>query len=376
MYKSTSAPWYTGISQFVNSSEYASRRDRTSAEFAGDGLDALLVSNPLNVRYLSGFTGDNSLLLLSPDRTVLLTDGRYRTQAAEETDCPAKIVQGPLLDAAAKLFRRGSKFRLGFEAAHVTVQKYNSFSSLLPAAVKLLPARDLIIEQRMVKSASEIEKIRRSAALTCKALSQALRSIRPGVKELEVAAEIDHRMRRLGAEAPAFETIVAFGERSAMPHARPGRKSLTAGEIVLIDMGAMLDGYASDMTRTLVAGRAGPKVRRLYKAVLEAQLTALAEVREGVTAAQVDRAARRPLRKAGLDGVFVHATGHGLGLEIHEPPRLGRKVATSLKAGMAITIEPGVYLQGFGGVRIEDTVVVTRNGCEILTPTSKELLEY
>ncbi len=360
----------------MNSSEYASRRDRTSAELAGDGLDALLVSNPLNVRYLSGFTGDNSLLLLSPDRTVLLTDGRYRTQAAEETDCPAKIVQGPLLDAAAKLFRRGSKFRLGFEAAHVTVEKYNSFSSLLPAAVKLLPARDLIIEQRMVKSASEIEKIRRSAALTCKALSQALRSIRPGVKELEVAAEIDHRMRQLGAEAPAFETIVAFGKRSAMPHAQPGRKSLTAGEIVLIDMGATLDVYASDMTRTLVAGRAVPKVRRLYKAVLEAQLAALAEVREGVPAAQVDRAARRPLRKAGLDGAFVHATGHGLGLEIHEPPRLGRKVATSLKAGMAITIEPGVYLQGFGGVRIEDTVVVTRNGCEVLTPTSKELLEY
>jgi Xaa-Pro aminopeptidase len=180
-------------------------------------------------------------------------------------------------------------------------------------------------------------------------------------------------MRRAGAEKVAFDTIVATGVRSALPHAQPGSAKLASGDLVVVDMGAMQDGYASDMTRMLFVGQPDAKAKRMYRAVLEAQLAAIAAVRPGITAMHVDRAARRVLKTEGLDRAFTHSTGHGLGLEIHEPPRLGRKEKVRLEPGMAITIEPGVYLEGVGGVRIEDTVVVTQSGCEILTPTSKEL---
>ena len=343
-----------------------------TAELARRRLDLLLVSRMVNIRYLTGFTGSNALLMLSGDRAVLYTDGRYRIQASEETECRVKVVQGPLIPHAAKPLTRG---RLGFEAAHLTFEAYRTLKAHLPSQVAATPVDGLVEEHRMVKSEAEIDNMRRSAALAGKAFEQTLRHMRPGVRELDLAAEIDYRMRRLGAESPAFETIVASGARSALPHARPTAKVIGNGEIVLIDMGAFLDGYASDMTRTVFLGAASPKARRLYRAVLEAQEAAVEAARNGVTAKSVDRAARRVLRKAGLDKSFVHSTGHGLGLEIHESPRVARKVETQLKAGMAITVEPGVYLQGFGGIRIEDTIVVTRGGCEILTPTSKELIE-
>ncbi len=193
------------------------------------------------------------------------------------------------------------------------------------------------------------------------------------MRERDLAAEIDLRMRCLGAEKPAFETIVAAGARSALPHAHPTAALLGPQQLVLIDMGSFLDGYASDMTRMLFLGRPNARVLRLYRAVLEAQLAAIDAVRPGVTTAYVDRRARNVLRAYDLDRAFVHSTGHGLGLEIHELPRIGRKDKTRLAAGMAITIEPGVYLEGAGGIRIEDTLVVTAHGCEVLTPTPKEL---
>jgi Xaa-Pro aminopeptidase len=226
----------------------------------------------------------------------------------------------------------------------------------------------------MIKSGMEIELIRRSVDLNSKAFEQSLSAIRPGrTREVDLAAEIDYRMRKLGAERSAFETIVASGDRTALPHAQPTQRILDKNELLLIDMGAALQGYASDMTRVLFLGRPNTRIKRIYRAVLEAQLAAIEVVRPGVAAAYVDRAARNVLKAEKLDDAFVHSTGHGLGLEIHEPPRLGKKEKTLLQEGMAITIEPGVYLRGFGGVRIEDTVVVTKTGCEILTPTSKEL---
>jgi Xaa-Pro aminopeptidase len=225
----------------------------------------------------------------------------------------------------------------------------------------------------MVKSPGEIARIRAAVKTTSEAFEQAVRRFRVGMTEQDLAAELEYRMRRLGAERPAFETIVAGGERSALPHARPTGEALRAGSLVVVDMGALRDGYASDMTRMLFLGRPGAKVNKLYRAVLDAQLAAIAAVRAGVPAAHVDRAARNVLRAQDLDRAFVHSTGHGLGLEIHEPPRIGKKEKSRLRAGMVITIEPGVYLSGFGGIRIEDTVVVTENGCEVLTPTDKAL---
>jgi len=193
------------------------------------------------------------------------------------------------------------------------------------------------------------------------------------VREAEIAAELEFQMRRFGAEKASFETIVAAGARTALPHAEPTGEKLGSDQLLLIDMGATRAGYCSDMTRMLFTGTPGQKTRALYAAVLKAQLAAIDAVREGVTGGQVDRAARSVLRREGLEKAFVHSTGHGLGLEIHEPPRLGRKDQTKLRAGMVVTIEPGAYVEGSGGVRIEDTVLVTRNGCEVLTPTTKEL---
>jgi Xaa-Pro aminopeptidase len=226
----------------------------------------------------------------------------------------------------------------------------------------------------MVKSEAEIALVERSVQTNSAAYEKAMRRVRPGASEADLAAEIEYQMRRLGAQKPAFDTLVASGARSALPHAQATANRLENNQLLLVDVGASQDGYASDMTRMAFLGKPGGKVKRLYQAVLEAQLAALDAVRPGVRAEQVDRAARRILRAAGLDKAFVHSTGHGLGLEIHEPPRIGRRDRTVLAAGMAITIEPGAYLEGFGGVRIEDTVVVTGSGCRILTPTAKELL--
>lgn len=226
----------------------------------------------------------------------------------------------------------------------------------------------------MVKSAAEVEAIRQSMLIASEAFQRTVASARPGVLEIELAAELEYQMRRLGAEKAAFDSIVLSGERTAQPHGLPGANRLAADQLLLIDAGAVRDGYSSDMTRMAFLGEPGRKVKQLYRAVREAQEAGLAAVRPGVTAGAVDAAARRVLRAHGCQKAFLHSTGHGLGLEIHEPPRLGRRERTRLVEGMTLTVEPGVYIEGFGGIRIEDTVVVTSNGCQVLTPASKELL--
>lgn len=354
----------------MNQKELSNRRLALCAGLSPRKLDALLVSSAANIRYLSGFTGSNALLLVLPNRAVLFTDPRYQIQASKESDCRVRVVRGPLLLAAATASVR----RLGFERAQVSYDAYLALKKNLPRGASLVPVAGLVEALRMTKSAGEIALMRRAADTASRAFAQSMKRVRPGVRESALAAEIDHRMRRLGAEKPAFETIVASGERTALPHARPTDNILSRNQLLLVDMGACQDGYTSDMTRMAFLGRPAARVRALYNAVLEAQLAALAAVREGVTAEEIDRQARRVLRAEKLDCAFVHSAGHGLGLEVHEPPRLGKGDRTRLQKGMAITIEPGVYLQGFGGIRIEDTVVVTTHGCEVLTPTSKELI--
>jgi len=263
--------------------------------------------------------------------------------------------------------------RLGFERAHLSYDAFDTLRAGMPVNASLEPVAGWLEAHRMLKSEAEIELIRRSVETNSKAFEMALRCVRPGISERDLAAEIDFRMRRLGAEKPSFETIVAAGERSALPHAHPTGAFLRPGQLVLIDMGAFQDGYASDMTRMLFLGTPGARVKRMYRAVLEAQLAAIDAVRPGATTAHVDRQARNVLKAYKLDRAFVHSTGHGLGLDIHEAPRIGKKDKTPLAAGMAITIEPGVYLEGVGGIRIEDTVIVTPTGCEVLTPTPKDL---
>ena len=336
-------------------------------------LDALVVTSAPGVRYLSGFSGSNGAMLVEAGAATLFTDPRYQIQAAEEVDCKVVVARGVLLERLMGVARRKRLRRLGFERNRISYQEFCTLSENLLPNASAEPVAGIIEQLRGVKDPGEIAAIRRSMRIAVKAFEQAVRQVRPGMTESDLAAELDHRMRLGGAEAPAFETIVAAGKRSALPHARPGAARIEAGQLVLIDMGASAEGYASDMTRMLYVGEPPRKVRKLYAAVLEAQLAATDAVRAGVSAAQVDRVARKVLRGYALDKLFVHSTGHGLGLEIHEHPRLGRHSRDRLETGMVVTIEPGVYLEGFGGIRIEDTVVVTSKGAEVLTLLSKEL---
>jgi Xaa-Pro aminopeptidase len=353
--------------------EIAARRARLSAELPQHKVDALLITALPNVRYLSGFTGSNGTVLLTTERAVLFTDPRYQTQAPLETDCDVKIAKGPVLAEALKLLKKLGVKRVGFERNRASFETYD-YLKREAAGVKLVGLAGLVERLRMVKSAVEIATIKASVELNSAALEQVLSTFRHGTTEVDLAAEIEYRMRRLGADGPAFDTIVASGARSALPHAHPTAAAAANDQLLLIDMGAFVAGYASDMTRTFGVGRLGSKAKRIYRAVLESQLAAIDAVKAGIPASSVDRAARSVLRRHGFEKMFIHSTGHGLGLEIHEGPRIGRKEATRLEAGMAITIEPGVYVEGFGGVRIEDTVVVTDTGCQVLTPTKKDLL--
>lgn len=348
-------------------------------DFKEHKLDALLVSALPNVRYLTGFTGSNGLALLTPESITLITDPRYDIQSRSETrqaKLPTKVViaRKHLWEAAAAAIQRLKIKRTGFESARVTYDFFKALDKALPPGYSLKPTGPLIETLRMVKTEEEIAHIRRAVQTNSEAFAQTAPEIRLGITEAEIAANLDHRMRQLGAQAAAFETIVASGSRTALPHARPSNRPVQANELILIDMGAAQDGYMSDMTRMLSIGKPDRKARAMFDSVLEAQLAAVGAVRPGVTTQHVDRQARKVLAAAGLDKAFVHSTGHGLGLEIHEAPRVGKKDATRLLAGMVITIEPGAYVEGTGGVRIEDTVLVTANGCEVLTPTAKELM--
>ncbi|MFN0171952.1 MAG: M24 family metallopeptidase [Bryobacteraceae bacterium] len=341
-------------------------------------LDALLISGLPNIRYLTGFTGSSGLMLLRRDgRSILLTDPRYDVQAREQAaaaDCVVRIAKGPLVRAASTALKRWHPRKVGFELARMSYQNFSALAEALRGRPELVPTPGWVEQRRMVKSAGEIEAIRQSVRVNSRAFDRALRLLRPGkTTEGELAAELDYQMRKLGAEGAAFETIVASGARAALPHARPTRSVIPADALLLIDMGAVVDGYSSDMTRVVFTGAPREAVRRAYAAVLEAQLAAVDAVRPGVKAADIDRAARSVLERHRLAKAFTHSTGHGLGLEIHEAPRLGRTEKSRLEQGMTVTIEPGVYLEGQFGIRIEDTVLVTAHGCEILTPTAKEL---
>lgn len=351
------------------------RRQKAAEQLIEHGLDALLLSGLHNVRYLTGFTGSNAMLLLHRSgEAELFTDPRYAVQSKQQTDCGVRIAKGRLTKAVVLEVRRKRARKIGFESDRLTVAELEALQKELPPRTSVEPAPGLIEKLRMVKDSEEIHVIRRSVTINSQALDSALARVRVGMKEADLAAEIDYRSRRLGAQGPSFDTIVAAGARSALPHARPGDARIGRG-MLLIDMGAFYGDYASDMTRMVHFGKADARYKRAYRAVLEAQLAAIDAVRPGVTAAAVDRAARRTLKLHGLEREFIHSTGHGLGLEIHEPPRLGRRDKTRLEAGMTITIEPGVYVEGWGGIRIEDTVLVTETGCEILTPTTKDLRE-
>jgi Xaa-Pro aminopeptidase len=354
-----------------------SRRLRTLSQSLG-ALDGLLVTYLPNIRYLCGFRGSAGTLLLMHDRAVFFTDGRYTEQAKSEV-AGARIVitrRPPSLAAGEWMVRkagRSSKRRwLGVEGEHFTVAARRRLAAVVSPRVRIKEASPIVERARLIKDPDELALIREAVVLGGTLYDTALQAIRPGIREVEVAASMEQAARRGGADAMSFETIIAAGERSALPHGRASMAEIPSQGFVVCDFGVILHGYCSDRTRTVWVGRHSAEPRRVYAAVLEAQLAAIAAVRPGATAGEVDRAARNVLKSHGLGKYFTHSTGHGVGLEIHEAPRLARSEQEVLRPGMVITVEPGAYLPGKWGVRIEDMVVVTEQGCEVLAPTNKD----
>lgn len=339
-------------------------------------VDALVVSHMPNVRYLSGFTGSAGVVLAASGQFVLFTDGRYAEQAAAQVDgVRLSIVKSGALAAAAEASVKAGYKRIAIESDHLTVAQFRAIEESLGKGIKVVPLSGTVEELRAIKDADEIEFVRNAVKLSSRLFRPLLRSLRPDAVESAVAARLEYMARRAGAEGMSFETIVASGERSALPHGVASSAKLPASGFVVLDYGVVLDGYCSDMTRTVHLAKASAQARALYIAVLEAQLAAISAVHPGGTAGEVDQAARQELKRAKLDKHFTHSTGHGVGLEIHEFPRLAAGVDTVLLPGMVITIEPGIYLPGKCGIRIEDMLLVTERGYEVLTPVSKELIE-
>ncbi len=354
---------------------YPGRQLRLAQALAQRRLHALLVSHLPNLRYLCGFSGSAGMLLLAGERTTFFTDGRYREQARTEIRNVRVVVsKGSLLEAVASALHAAKVKQVGIEAQHMTVATMRDLSHALRNRCRVAQTRGMVEEQRVVKEPAELERIRKAVLLGSSLFDCAVKAIHPGVPETAIAAELEYAARAAGAEGMSFDSIVASGLRSALPHGRASAQPIPARGFVVLDFGVILAGYCSDMTRTVYVGKPTAEARGMYEAVREAQQAAVEAVRPGCTTGEVDRAARSPLRRSGLAKYFIHSTGHGVGLEIHEPPRVAARQQEILRPGMVITIEPGVYVPGVGGVRIEDMVVVTERGCEVLTPTTKELL--
>ena len=353
------------------------RIQRVVSSFAALGsIDALLVSDLTNVRWLTGFTGSNGWVVLAEGRTVLVTDGRYGGQAEQQLADAGAVADVLVGRTSADLQRLlaetvAAHERVGFEAAHTTVSQHGAWTSAFPCT--LVPVVGMVEQARRSKDAAEVALIARACAIADAALAEVAPSIRPGATEAQVRNRLETLMRELGASGPSYDTIVAAGPvNSALPHHRPTDTALTDGDLVIIDVGALVGGYHSDMTRTFVVGEPSGRQTEMYQLVLAAQLAGLATVAPGVRCRDVDAACRRIIADAGYGDWFSHGTGHGVGLLIHEEPFQNTDTTAILEVGDVVTVEPGVYRGGFGGVRVEDLVVVTETGCRVLTASPKD----
>jgi len=355
---------------------YSQRRKALLRELTARKLDALLVTHPPDWFYLTGFTGEAGALLVSKGHITLITDGRFTVQAKEETrGVKIALQHGRLYSSIGAWLRQRGPRRVGYDASRLTVAELHALKKAAGNQWRGQAASGLVERLRMKKDAQELAIMRKAAILVGEVFESVLKLIRPGVRESEIAAELEYQMKKRGASGPSFETIVASGPRGAFPHARPTAKKLRKNELVVLDLGVILGHYCSDMTRTVHLGRATRRVRDWYKSVQEAQQAAVAAVKPGVTCGEVDTVARDVLKNHGLDEYFVHSTGHGLGLEVHEDPRVARGQSVRLEAGNVITIEPGIYFEGFGGIRIEDDVLVGAGRGEVLTRVTRDLIE-
>lgn len=344
------------------------------AELKKKKIDAFLTVHLPNIRYLTGFSGSNALVYVTPERTLFLTDFRYKDQIAGEVTADEKIVgQGPLIAVAAKKRLFGRSGTIGYEKKHLSIGQFEEFTGAI-GAKKLAATEDIVEDLRGVKDNAETALIAKAVDITDTVFQKILGVIKPGVRESDVSAEISYLHKKLGAEKDAFDTIVASGVRGALPHGAASGKKIQAGEFVTLDFGCVVNGYHSDMTRTVCIGRLSAEMKAVYGIVFDAQRKGTDAVADGAAANEVDAAARGFIAKKGYGKYFGHSLGHGVGLEIHEQLRLASSNKKRLKSGQVVTVEPGIYLPGKFGVRIEDMTVVRRNGCEILTASPKELI--
>ncbi len=350
------------------------RGDKLVGLLPDAGIDVLLVTDLANVRYLTGYSGSNGLALVGPSARAFITDFRYVEQAAEQVDASFERRQAPqdLLDSVADVLPDGS-VRLGFEDAHVSVRTHDRLRGLLDERVSLVGVDGIVEQLRAIKDAGEVSAIRTACQLADAALDQVLAEGLIGRTEREVALALEIAMRELGATRPSFDPIIAAGPHGALPHAQPRDVVIGPDQLVVIDWGAELDGYCSDCTRTVATGPVSEHAEEIYALVRSAQLAGLEGVAAGRHGREVDAVARRVIEDAGHGGHYGHGLGHGVGIEVHEAPRLSQRSDDTLEAGNVVSVEPGVYLPGDLGVRIEDLVVVTDGGCEILTGLSKDL---
>jgi Xaa-Pro aminopeptidase len=358
--------------------DIASRLPRLRAALAAADMPALLVTSRPNVRYLTGFTGSAGMLLVTADDALLVTDGRYRTQSAEQVEgarVDARVEIGATMADQRAIFTRAlAAFdSVGLEEYSVTWGEQREFADAF-GAIAVVPAGSPVEELRRVKDAGEIDRIRAACAIASEAFEALLPRLGDGITEQEFALALEFGMRERGASGNSFDPIIASGPNGAKPHAYPSNRTIARNELIVCDFGCIVDGYCSDMTRTVSVGDPGPDARRLYDVVLESQQAGRAAVAADVECAAVDRASREVIDDAGWGEAFSHSTGHGVGLQIHEAPRVASTARDTLLASDVVTVEPGVYLPGIGGVRIEDTVVVTATGAEPLTLTPKDLV--
>ncbi|GGA22305.1 M24 family metallopeptidase [Paenibacillus physcomitrellae] len=338
-------------------------------------LDGLLVASPINRQYLTGFTGSAGYVLITADKAYLLTDFRYMTQAPQQA-VDFEVIEEhrqDTLDIIKGLLEAGKVKRLGFENELMSYSTYVKYSEALKP-FELVPASGLVEEIRMFKDEEELAVMKEAADVADRAFLHMIDVIKPGITELDGALELEFFMRKNGASATSFDTIFASGERSALPHGAASSKVVGTGELLTMDFGALLKGYCSDITRTVMVGKPSEKQQEIYNIVLEAQLHTLEHLRPGMTGREADALARDVITRHGYGDQFGHSTGHGLGMEVHEAPNLSKVSDTVLKPGMVVTVEPGIYIPGFGGVRIEDDVVITETGVRRLTESTKELI--
>ena len=356
---------------------HAKRRDKLTRLLKKSGADACLITNPINVTYLTGFSGDSTYLLLAPKLALLLSDTRYEEQLGEESpDIEARIRDSSLsMNALLSRELKSAKVNsLALESASLSYHNWQSLATVLES-IDLVPTENWVEDLRAIKDKQELEEIRRSIHLAERSFQVIRASLRGEQTERQIAHNLEHQIRTFGGVKCAFEPIVGVGSRAALPHAIPTERTISESPFVLIDWGARAGLYTSDLTRVLVTGKTNAKFAKIYQTVLEAQLAAIQAIRPGVKASEVDRAARKVIEDAGFGKNFGHGLGHGFGLEIHEQPRMSPMNPAELQAGMVITVEPGIYLAGWGGVRIEDDILVTSDGHEVLTSVPKQLDE-